>query len=518
MFPKIIETDPYLVSKGGKAEKTVVLLEEVHSMEKIASEALHFAKTIRPTPGKTKILVLAMGASEFYGPNRNGDGFRESELIKHHGTFKTNAHVFRSHVNKDPAKSLGRVIESFYNHDMHRVELILELDNDLAASEVSKIRQGKDVAVSMGCRIKYDVCSICGNKAPTRAEYCKHLKYEMGDIYPDGRIVFADNPKPKFFDISIVVRPADKTGYMLKKIARDTRSNVVGPKSADLAIKVSALTVLSSYLRKAADIDKTISGVAIGVDSKEIPTSDISDKEKFLSEKWISTLTPRVIAAYSEISPSKIKSLSSSDFSKVLNLLSREGVFLMTEEFLDLLFNKLLGRPSPEGLASKLLSLQQDIFSVLSKHPEIPASVIQDASLPTELESSNSSAKEARSKLAFYPGEIGFSRPINLDADTCKVAGFGVILHSAYTALALESTGNSTVKIAGVSSALDRPGLRGNGSTSRLKYLESRSIDILKNKNKLLKLSSDTSLNNIDLFTSSPKDYFLHVGYELLKS
>ena len=72
-----------------------------------------------------------MGASEFYGPNRNGDAFRESELIKTHKTFETNAHVYKSHVNKDPAKSYGKVVKSFYNPDMHRVELILEIDNGL---------------------------------------------------------------------------------------------------------------------------------------------------------------------------------------------------------------------------------------------------------------------------------------------------------------------------------------------------------------------------------------------------
>ena len=118
MLPKIIETDPYLVSRSGAPQKTVVLLDEYSyssNFEKIASEALNFAKTLKPTPGKTKILVLAMGASEYYGPNRNGDAFKESELIKHHHTFKTNANVFRSHVNKDPAKAIGKVIESFYN-------------------------------------------------------------------------------------------------------------------------------------------------------------------------------------------------------------------------------------------------------------------------------------------------------------------------------------------------------------------------------------------------------------------
>jgi len=496
-------------------EKTVILLEDISSgnFTKVAAESLDYAAKVTSSPGKTKILVLAMGASEYYGPNRNGDGFRESELIKHHHTFKTNSHVFRSHVNKDPAKALGKVLESFYNHNMHRVELILELDNKLAASEVTKIKEGKDVAVSMGCRIKYDVCSICKNKAPTRAEYCKHLKYEMGDIYPDGRIVFADNPKPNFFDISMVVRPADKTGYMLKKVARDGCSPVIGEKSTDIASKVASLTVLASYLRKAADIDKTITGIAVGVAPEDISTTELSAKEKILSKKWIASLTPKVVSAYSDISPDKLKSLSKLDFIEVIKLLSKEGVFLMTEEFLDLLFIKLLGKPAPVALGNKLLSLQEDIFSVLAKHPEIPAVAIQDAVIPAKIPVSIASAKESRKKLSSFR-KTRFSRDTKLDANLCKVAGYGAVLYSAYAAALLDSS-FSQEKLAGLS---NEKTMQGGlvGTNNKFKYLEARSIDILRNKKKFVKLSTETQLNNVDLFTSSPAHYYFTVGYELL--
>lgn len=73
--------------------------------------------------------------------------------------------------------------------------------------------------VSHNCRVEYDICSICGNKAKNRTEYCEHLQKYMGKAMPDGRQVYAINPRPKFFDISQVKNPADKTAYMLKKIA-----------------------------------------------------------------------------------------------------------------------------------------------------------------------------------------------------------------------------------------------------------------------------------------------------------
>lgn len=510
MLPKIVETDPYLVSKSGSVEKTVMLLHEcLDDNVKIASEAVQYAHRIRPVPGKTFILVLAMGASEYYGPNRNGDAFREEELKKHHHTFKTNANVFRSHVNKDPAKAIGKVVESFYNDDMHRVELILELDNDLASGEVQKIRDQQDVAVSMGCRIKYDVCSICGNKAPTRAQYCKHLKYELGDIYPDGRIVCADNPRPNFFDISIVFRPADKTGYMLKKIAKHGGVHVED-KSADLAIKSATLTVLSSYLNKAADIDKTISGVAVGLPPSKIDNKAISDREKFLSAKWISTLTPKVVAAYTSIDKSKLQELSKKSFSEALNLLSSSGVFLMTPEFLSLLFRKLLNSEPPEGLSEKLVSLQKDIFEVLAKHPEIPASALESSAINSEVPESID--KEAR---ALISGSPGLPVPTPITREVCKVAGIGAVLNSAYIASMLEKTERNTEKLAHLVD-IDLEVNYSPSTLSKLSYLEHRTMDLFKNHGEFKKLSYSSVANDLDLFSVSPEEYYIKLGYEIL--
>ena len=35
------------------------------------------------------------------------------------------------------------------------------------------------------CKVAYDVCSICGNKAKRRDEYCAHIRYDKKKIYPD---------------------------------------------------------------------------------------------------------------------------------------------------------------------------------------------------------------------------------------------------------------------------------------------------------------------------------------------
>ena len=68
---KIVETDPYLVSKSGSIEPTVRLLDyDALSMEKVASEALEYSKHVKKEPGKTSILVLAMGSQPCSGSSR----------------------------------------------------------------------------------------------------------------------------------------------------------------------------------------------------------------------------------------------------------------------------------------------------------------------------------------------------------------------------------------------------------------------------------------------------------------
>jgi len=383
MLAKELQLDEYFRGSNG-LEPTVQLLD---FNSKIASEASDWSKRIQPTPGKTYILVLAMGASEFYGPNRNGDAFRESELIKTHKTFETNAHVYKSHINKDPAKSYGKVVKSFYNPDMHRVELILEIDNNKAPDIVDKINSGRSVAVSMGCKIKYDVCSICGNKAPTRAQYCTHLRNELNNIYPDGRIVAADNPNPKFFDISIVWRPADKTGYMLKKVAY---SDEPGPSSAWIAEKQAARVTLAKYLNKAAEIEKLVSGIGFSPRGSDVDNS--------LNKQWLKTVVPKLKDSFVEVTDEDKSYLSGFSLPKVLKSLSSMGIFLATPEFLDLVYLKLTGAKAPSGLAQNLVSLQGDIFSLVAKHPGLAEDLIYKGVAPSGSEKVDSNIQEKMSK------------------------------------------------------------------------------------------------------------------------
>lgn len=189
-------------------------------------------------PGYTYLHINAMTAGEWYSSNRNGDFFPEENLKAHYKTFETTpAYVYRSHVNKQPSKSYGKVIFSVYNERMHRVELIAECPDDLVEDVNSRIQKGDFPTTSMACKTPADTCSICGNRAHSRQEYCSHLRTELNRLYPDGRKVYAINDQPlTFFDISIVIRPADVNSSILQKVAF---TDVVG--SAELA-EVEGLT------------------------------------------------------------------------------------------------------------------------------------------------------------------------------------------------------------------------------------------------------------------------------------
>lgn len=258
-----------LVATSGRNDHILRQRTSLH-MSKTASKspAMDYLRSVEPEPGKTIVLVVGLGDHETYGPNRNGDGFPsepvpgkigpDDVLTKHYQSYD-NAHVFEHHVNHDPAKAIGRVKKAFWNPYMRRVEVLEDFDNAKAPHLLEKIASGEYPAKSMGCKIPYDVCTECGNRAETRKDYCDHLKYEMGRIYPNGKQAAALNPRPKFFDSSWVLRPADRGGFMLKKVARDSVYEIRMP-SYELGELVSNLQHKAAALGKAADIEKVVSG------------------------------------------------------------------------------------------------------------------------------------------------------------------------------------------------------------------------------------------------------------------
>lgn len=210
-----------------------VLSEHLEKTAAYRPDLTEFINTFEKKANQTYLLVNAMTSGEAFGPNLNGDYFPEEQLKTYHKTFEKFGYAYRHHVNKDPEKSAGKVIFATYNPTMHRVELVIEMDNTKGADILERLHKGEFPAVSMGTRTPSDRCSICGNRAKNTASYCQHLKFEMRRILPDGRRVYAVNDdKLTFFDISFVRIPADRTASVLSKLAHVEDEQAVTPSAS----------------------------------------------------------------------------------------------------------------------------------------------------------------------------------------------------------------------------------------------------------------------------------------------
>lgn len=388
---KVYELDTHFAT--GEATMQPVLLWGANGrplrerFTKTASEASDYIKAVEPKPGTSIVLVLALGAYETYDLNRNGDGFNEypyrtgfkptcgcctsdgawvsqaETLTNHYRTFEAGK-IFRHHQNKDPLKGCGDVLKAFWNPSMHRVELLLGLRNELAPDLAERIACGEYPAVSMGCRIKYDVCTICGHRAPTRKQYCDHLKFGMRQVTASGLRAGALNPSPRFFDISFVAKPADLTGYMMKKVADEGAYNI--RTSADLGEYLDVLEEKRAAIRKIADIDKIVRGVP--VDHKSSP---VSEQEAHSIQQYRDMVLPAV-KGMPDFDDGTIKSLAKHPVAQVLSTLSAAGVILTTAEFVKMIVERMApGTKVPEHVLDSVVAMQGHIFDLLAQHPQL---------------------------------------------------------------------------------------------------------------------------------------------------
>lgn len=287
-------------------------------MQKIA-----FAK------GEEPIHMLIIGANEYFGPNRNWDAFDEEDCKGYHNTFVKFARCYRNHDNKNPARSYGRIKESLYNDAMRRIELIAVLNGTktaadkngglIADKEIDRLARGEDLAVSMATKLAYDVCSVCGNKAQNKSEYCDDvgaggkcagggLKRNMGKIAADGTVMYTHNPRPRFFDASFVDRGADRTAFVfgrIEKAAAATNVNglglaellgVIEPFELSIAdISDPSITKQLKLARQLADVESNIHTQTLGYKYAAAQLPAVQPTSKDFANKW-TTAKERAIA------------------------------------------------------------------------------------------------------------------------------------------------------------------------------------------------------------------------------
>ena len=290
------------------------------------------------------VRINALGAGEYWGSNLNGDYFPEKALIKNHKTFQQ-AYMFLHHDNDDPKKSIGKVIFATYNDDpdAKRVEVIVAIDrkNPRAEKTISNIENGSGINVSMGCKVPFDRCSVCGNIASTRRDYCEHLKFKMNKLLPDGIRVNAVNDEPAFFDLSDVTIPADPQSGFIEKIA-----GVMS--SAELAEKYHLEEKMAAR-EKAEDKEKhsTIEKTGPDDEGKEVEIKeDIESPEDITERTDELEETGKILDEQSENLPESILDrLSNFPMSEVMGTTGAMGIKLKPVEYTYISIRKTSSEP-----------------------------------------------------------------------------------------------------------------------------------------------------------------------------
>lgn len=165
--------------------KTDAFFEKTASAQ-LLPEVVKYIAQLRPQADSQYVLVNAMGASEYFGSNINGDAFPEASLIHKPDDWTGNpildrirardwaygfptfyrAHPYAHHRNKDATRAFGEVELAAWNPDMRRVELVTRVDRDKCQrfggeGTWDKLKSGGYPDVSMGTKVPYDTCSIC---------------------------------------------------------------------------------------------------------------------------------------------------------------------------------------------------------------------------------------------------------------------------------------------------------------------------------------------------------------------
>jgi hypothetical protein len=373
------------------SSRGIIGADKINFVKRAGAEFADKIAALKFEPGEIPVHLIAIGATEDYGPNRNGDGFGRETCRRYHDTFQKYARFYRDHANKNPAKSYGVVKASYYNEPMRRIELVCALNGTKEAAdrngglhadkELEKLSAGKDIPVSMACKIPFDKCSYCGNKARNRSEYCDAiengghckaggLKHNIGKVLSDGHVLHADNPDPSFFDISHVFRPADRIAYVFGELQKAASHGIIS--GAELAEQME-LTFNPLAVTGTAKLNKQL-----------VALSKLAAAEREL--KTGSSLWAQVALAHHPVVQEDIAEIdcSCAKMASVFRGLVDVGVILSPKDFLALTV-----KSANASLVNAVSNALRGVFSELEKQANIAEELEDNIFYPADTAPSN---------------------------------------------------------------------------------------------------------------------------------
>jgi len=373
------EAGKVVVPLFGHADKYFEKTASVGLMPEVAT----YIQGLRPRKESQYVLVNALGASEYFGSNVNGDAFPEAALV-HRPSEWTNvpahdkvlaeswpygfptfygAHPYAHHKNKDSAQAFGEVELATWNPHMRRAELVTRLDYDKCqqfggTGVWDKIQAGGFPDVSMGAKVPFDTCSICldwdryraaqatfdpkrhahpgmavlevHKRKPirgvsiTRKDYCEHALKMMNVILPDGRKVFVFNDYPRFFDISYVFIGADRTAKQMLLIFSGKGS---------WPLRTSTLETASVEGTKTASAPSTFERILTGEFGKQAGSKRGSIDKDNLPSNLAGKAVPLLTRQERDLPPDLLADLAGLPLPQSLATLTALGIVLRPKEF-----------------------------------------------------------------------------------------------------------------------------------------------------------------------------------------
>jgi hypothetical protein len=342
------------------------------SYDNFGDEIREYILSIKPKDGYAYLLIAAMG-DQNWGPNRNSD-YWPTEALKHsgmdygHKTYEVNGNWYHHHQNKDPNLSYGRVLKSVWNDDMGRIELIVEVDLNKDDKTRIALANGDTIETSMGAKLRYDVCKIChpnwrefykipeedmiaiskendlrkiheiGKKHgvdlsyitainpdggpvgihSNMNKYCHHMKFSRNQILPSGEQVCVINLRPSFFDISFVSVNADKSSFVLAKVAAES-ARFVNEDIPDDQLKVA----------------DQVESPGDGHIDKDIPEGKvIADEYDDIKRYYVDNICPEMYRREAEIPDEVIDGVAKKhDLASIMSSFMAMGMFPHPREF-----------------------------------------------------------------------------------------------------------------------------------------------------------------------------------------
>jgi len=309
------------------------------SFNTLMDDIKEYISDIKTEPGKSYLLCSAVTDGTAWDDNKNHDWFPIKSLANleydpivglDYGayTFK-NAHFFFDHKNKDPKNSYGDVGFSVYNPIMRRIELVLRVNTYLNEELRAAIEGEKRMALSMGCKVPFDVCPVemanwedlygmhideilkkkKSGEFPhiniNQDQYSSELRTNLGKVLPDGRKFILINLFPKFFDISWIrdAKHADPAAIVLSKVAAEKEE------------------VVADNNKKNAEIKKEIEGEVI------------SEGRKSIEDYYHNKLFPVLERMESNLPKEDLDNIAEFPLRDILSTFMASGMKIHPEEF-----------------------------------------------------------------------------------------------------------------------------------------------------------------------------------------